>query len=169
MESSVSLEHQLARGTTLALTYANSHGLHQLRTEDRNAPLPGTFNPAVPGSGVFPLGHPDPVFAMVSDGLYNQNQFMANLRSQLNAGFSLFANYGYNRALGNTDGLNTSPANPYNYVGEYGPSLDDIRNEAMVGGSFERWNWRISPFITIRSGPALRHHGRSRSLRRYPL
>jgi hypothetical protein len=153
VESSVSLEHQLARGTTLALTYANSHGLHQLRTEDRNAPLPGTFNPAVPGSGVFPLGHPGPVFAMVSDGLYNQNQFMANLRSQLNAGFSLFANYGYNRALGNTDGLNTSPANPYNYVGEYGPSLDDIRNEAMVGGSFERWNWRISPFITIRSGP----------------
>ena len=39
------------------------------------------------------------------------------------------------------------------YAGEYGPSLDDIRNEAVVGGSFERRNWRVSPFITIRSGP----------------
>ncbi|HKW65921.1 MAG TPA: TonB-dependent receptor [Terriglobales bacterium] len=152
VESTVSLERQLARGTTLAVTYANSHGLHQLRTEDRNAPLPGTFNPAVPGSGIFPLGHPGAVFAMVSDGLYNQSQWMANLRSQLNGGFSLFANYAYNRAFSNTDGLNTSPANAYNYAGEYGPSLDDVRNEAMVGGSFERWNWRISPFLILRSG-----------------
>jgi len=82
IQSAVSIERQLARRTTLAATYTNSHALHQLRTLDVNAPLPGTFDPAVPGSGVFPLGFNAPVFQMVSDGLYNQNQLIVNVNSQ---------------------------------------------------------------------------------------
>src|SRR5262249_25231283 len=53
MQSALSVEHQLPHNTTLAITYANARGLHMLRSEDINAPLPGTFNPLVPGSGVF--------------------------------------------------------------------------------------------------------------------
>ena len=46
MQSAMAVERQLPRNTTLAITYANSHGLHMLRSEDINAPLPGT--------GIFP-------------------------------------------------------------------------------------------------------------------
>jgi hypothetical protein len=59
MQSAVALERQLPLGTTIAITYANSHGLHQLRSHDINAPVPGTFNPDVAGSGVFPLEDQD--------------------------------------------------------------------------------------------------------------
>ena len=153
MQSVVSVERQLGRNTTLAVTYSNTHGLHSLRTEDRNAPLPGTFDPSVPGSGVFPLGFAAPVFQMISNGLYNQNQIIANVNSRLSASFSFFSTYTYNRALSNTDGLSTTPANPYSYAGEYGPAITDTRNAVVVGGSYERWKTRLAPMLTVRSGP----------------
>jgi len=153
MQSALSVERQIARNTTIALTYSNSHGLDQLRTEDKNAPRPGTFDPSVPGSGVFPLGFAAPVFQMTSDGLYNQNQVIVNANSKLSSAFSFFATYTWNRALSNTDGLSTVPANPYDFRGEYGPAATDIRNAVVIGGSYERWKFRVSPMLTMRSGP----------------
>jgi hypothetical protein len=152
MQSVVSIERQLARNTTLAVTYSNTHGLHQLRTEDKNAPLPGTFNSSVPGSGLFPLGFSAPVFQMNSDGLYNQNQLIVHVNSRLSPAFSFFGTYTLNRALSNTDGLTTVPANPYNFAGEYGPAVTDVRNSAVVGGSYEKWRFRLAPMLTMRSG-----------------
>jgi hypothetical protein len=58
-----------------------------------------------------------------------------------------------NRALSNTDGLSTIPANPYNFSGEYGPAITDIRNSLVFGGTFERWKFRIAPLIRMYSGP----------------
>jgi hypothetical protein len=138
-----------------SVTYTNSHGLHQLRTLDVNAPVVGTFDPSLPGSGVFPLGFNAPVFQMVSDGLYNQNQLIVNVNSKLTSklSFFFFSNYTLNRALSNTDGLTTIPANPYNSSGEYGPAITDIRNSAVFGGTFERWRFRIAPMLRMLSGP----------------
>ncbi len=67
LQTAATLERQLPKSTTLALTYTNSRGFRELLSEDRNAPLPGTYNPATPGSGVFPLGHPGAVFC---DGVF---------------------------------------------------------------------------------------------------
>jgi hypothetical protein len=146
LQSSVSLERQLPANISVALTYTNSHGLHVLRSNDINAPLPG--------SGVFPLGRPDPVFLMESSGLYNQNQLIANVNAKVNSGLSMFGFYVLNKALSNTDGLGTFPANPYNFAGEYGPASTDVRHRATVGGSINtRWNVRFSPFVTMQSGP----------------
>jgi len=153
MQSALTMERQLARRTTLAVTYTNSHGLDQLRTLDVNAPLPGTYNPSVPGSGVFPLGFHAPVFRMVSDGLYNQNQLIVNVNSKPTSRLSLFSNYTLNRALSNTDGLTTVPANPHDFSGEYGPAITDIRNSFVFGGTFERWKFRIAPMLRMLSGP----------------
>jgi len=146
LQSSVSLERQLPANISLAVTYTNSHGLHVLRSNDINAPLPG--------SGVFPLGRRDPVFLMESSGLYNQNQLITNVNARVSGGLSLFGFYVLNRALSNSDGLGTFPANPYDFAGEYGPASTDVRHRATVGGSINtRWNIRLSPFVTMQSGP----------------
>ncbi len=153
MQTAVTLERQLGSNTTLALTYSNAHGVHMLRSEDINAPLLGTYNPGVAGSGVFPMGRPGPVFLMESSGIYNQNQLVANLRMKLNARSSLFAFYVLNKAMSNTDGINTFPANPYDSTGEYGPASTDVRHRITVGGSLEMMrNIRISPYVIIESG-----------------
>jgi len=152
IQSAITLERQLPAHTTVALTFSNSHGLHELRSADINAPLPGTFT-GVPGSGVFPFGSAGPVFLMESSGLYNQNQVIANVNSRLNSAFSLFGFYVYNRAFSNTDGINTFPGNPYNNSGEYGPAATDIRHRVTLGGSMTlRWNIRVSPYFIVQSG-----------------
>ncbi len=154
MQSALGFERQLPFNTTIAVTYADTHGLHLLRSRDINAPLPGTFDPAMPGSGVFPLASPDPVFLAESSGLYNQSQIITNVNSRVNQRVSLFGSYVYNRASSDTDGLNTFPANPYSYAGEYGPASTDIRNRVSVGGSIEtRWGIRLNPFLVASSGP----------------
>jgi hypothetical protein len=145
LQSAVTLERQLPANATLAVTYTNSHGLHLLRSEDINAPLPG--------SGAFPLGHTGPVFLMESAGLYNQNQLIANVNAKLNAGLSLFGFYVLNRAMSNTDGVGTFPAVPRSSVGEYGPASTDVRHRVTAGGSINlKWAIRISPFAVVQSG-----------------
>jgi Carboxypeptidase regulatory-like domain len=154
MQSAVSVERQLPHNTTLAITYANAHGLHLLRSQDINAPLPGTFNPLVPGSGVFPLGSAGPVFLMESSGLYNQNQLIAFLNSRYSKKVSFSGSYVLNYARSNTDGLGTFPAKPYDFTGEYGPAATDVRHRFTFNGTINaKWNIRLSPFVVVQSGP----------------
>jgi len=139
--------------TTLAVTYTNSHGTHVLRSEDINAPLPGTYSALNPGSGVYPYGSSGPIFLMSSSGLYNQNQMIVNVNSKVSTSLSLFGYYVLNHASSNTDGLTTFPANPYNYSGEYGPASTDIRHRFIVAGTIGlRWFIRLNPYVTMQSG-----------------
>ncbi len=154
MQSALGFERQLLFDTTLAVTFANTHGLHVLRSRDINAPLPGTYNSLAPGSGVFPFGSAGPIFLMESSGLFNQSQVITNVNSRVNQRISLFGSYVYNRARSNADSLNTFPANPYNFSGEYGAASADIRNRATIGGSLEtKWGIRLDPMLVAESGP----------------
>ena len=56
MEAAISVERQVTKNATISLTYLNSRGVHQLFLRNANAPLPGTYNPTDPNSGIRPLG-----------------------------------------------------------------------------------------------------------------
>jgi hypothetical protein len=141
IQSALTLERQLPRNTTLAVTYTNSHGVHVFRSLDINPPA------------TRPFGTQGPIFLMTSSGLYNQNQVIANVNSKLSAGVSLFGYYTLNRARSSSDGLGTFPANPYNYAGEYGRAATDIRHRFLVGGTvYTRWNIRLNPLFTVNTG-----------------
>jgi Carboxypeptidase regulatory-like domain/TonB dependent receptor len=172
MQSALSVERQLPAHTTMALTYVNSHSPSQFLTNDINAPLPGTYNPQVPGSGTYPLGTPEAIFQVGSSGLYNQNELIVNVNSRINQSVSLFGSYVYNQALSNTDyappprntdfnpaisfgaiGVGSSPANPYRMAGEYGPASTNIRNQGTFGGSIAtKWGFSFNPLVILESG-----------------
>ncbi|HKR25967.1 MAG TPA: DUF2012 domain-containing protein [Acidobacteriaceae bacterium] len=172
IESAAGVERQLPAHTTAALTYVNSHGLHQFLTNDINAPLPGSWDPLVPGSGTYPMGVANPVFQVQSGGLYNQNEVIANVNAKVNDAVSLFGSYLYNRAMSNTDyssppqntdfnpaitvqgfGVGSFPANPWNLRGEYGPAGTDVHHQVNVGGTIEaRGGLRVSPLFVADSG-----------------
>src|SRR5262245_46761663 len=153
-QSAFAVERQLPWNTTLAISYSNSHGLHMLRSRNINAPLPGTFDPSVAGSGVYPLGPVGSVFLMESSGLYDQNQFVVNVNSRANKYFSLTGSYTLGRAMSNTDGIGTFPANPYSFEGEYGPAATDVRHRVSLGGSINtKWNVAFNPLLNLASGP----------------
>jgi hypothetical protein len=154
MQSAVGFERQLPFNTTVAVNYANSHGLHLLRSQDINAPLPGAFDPLIPGNGVFPLDKPGPVFQMESTGRYNQRQLITNVNARINRDISLTGSYTLSWAMSDTDGVGTFPAKPYDLSGEYGPAATDVRNRFSLNGSFNtKWNVRLSPFVIVDSGP----------------
>lgn len=133
MQGAAGYERQLPKNTTVAVTYATSHGLHQFRSE---VVLPGPF------------------FVMGSNGLYNQNQLITNVNTRVNKDISLFGSYVMNRARSNTDGLGTFPANPRDYSGEYGPASTDVHNRGSFGGTIATWrNIRLSPLLVAESGP----------------
>ncbi|MEI9980001.1 MAG: hypothetical protein WDN23_13570 [Edaphobacter sp.] len=152
IQSAVSVERQLPGNTTLALNYVNTHGLHQFRSRNINAPLPGTYN-GTPGSGTFPYPAQGPIYEMESAGLFNQNELIANVNTRINKNVSLFSSYTLNYARSNTDGLSTFPANQYNFVGEYGPAENDIRHRFSLGGSAAPlWKLEFAPLIVLQSG-----------------
>ena len=131
IQSAVSLERQLPFKTTVAITFANAHGLHMLRSEVK----------------------PGPVFLMESSGLYNQNQLITYLNSRVTKDISLSISYVLNRAMSNTDGLGTFPAKPNDFTGEYGPASTDVRHRFTLTGSVNiRWNVRLNPFVVVQSG-----------------
>ena len=151
MQSAFTVERQLPKNTTVSVSYVNSHGLHELRSEDINAPLQGTYT--LPGTGVFPNGNVGPILLVESSGIYNQNQLVTNVRSQVSRNVSLNGFYMYGRTYSNTDGINTLPANPYSMVGEYGPSSLDIRNRAFIGGTITTLERiQLAPFLLMNSG-----------------
>ena len=155
MQSGISVERQLPYRTTVTVNFVNTRMLHVLRSRNINAPVPGTFIPGLPGSGVRPLGDIGDLFQYESSGRFNQNQLIVNLNSRLNPKYTVFANYTLNRARSDTDGVGTFPANSYDLTTEYGRSSSDIRHFFFLGGNFEAPHGvRISPlFVAFSGGP----------------
>ncbi len=153
LQSALTVERQLPKNTTLAVTYTNSHALHVLRSIDINPPAAGTWNAASPAAAVYPLPGRGPVFLTTSSGLYNQNQLIVNVNAKVSPALSLFGYYVLNHARSNSDGINTFPGNPYNFSGDYGRAATDVRHRLVFGGTIAlRGNVRLNPLLTAQSG-----------------
>lgn len=152
MQGAIGVERQLPYNTTLAVTFTNSHAIHLLRTRNINAPLPGTYVPGTPNTGVRPFGAGN-LYLYESDGIMNQNQILVNVNTRMTKNISLFGFYVLNHAKSDTDGANSFPANQYDFTGEYGRSSLDVRHRFVLGGSLaSKWGLRWSPFIIAHSG-----------------
>jgi hypothetical protein len=153
MQSAISYERQLPYKTTVSVTYINTRTLHQLRSRNINAPLPGTYIEGVKNSGVRPFGSNGNIFEYESSGVFDQNQLILTLDNRLNKNFFLHATYALSRARGDTDGVGTFPANTYNLSSEYGRAAIDARQRFTIEGVFSaRWGLRFSPFLIVSTG-----------------
>jgi hypothetical protein len=142
VQESIGLDHQLAKSTTMAVTYIHSHGLHQYDTINANAPYAPTYDAA--------LGN---VYQYFSEGVYNQNQLFLNFRTQISHSLSAFGFYGLSYANGDVDGVSSNPSNSMNLKTDYGRAGFDTRSRLFVVGSYSAPHYfRFSPFIVAQSG-----------------
>ena len=58
MTAAFSVDRQVTKNATVSVTYLNSRGEHQLFLRNANAPLPGTYNPAIPPAAFGPSEGP---------------------------------------------------------------------------------------------------------------
>jgi len=165
MQAVFSVERQLPRNITVAASYINVRTLHVLRTRQLNAPLPGTFIPGVPTTGVRPLDCADfippdinpstrcNIFQYESSGRYNQNQFIVNMSSRLGRVGTLNAYYVLGKANSDTDGSGSFAADPYNFSTEYGRASGDIRHRVWLTANLRTlWGITFNPFVILQSG-----------------
>jgi hypothetical protein len=149
IQSAVGLERQIAKNSTVSVTYLNSHGVHQLLSRNINAPLPGTY----PSNPEYPFGAVGNIYQYESDGLFNQNQLIANYNVRAGTKLSLFGFYTFNYAKSDTAGVSSFPMNQYDILEDYGSAAFNVRHRVFLGGSFDMpHGFRIFPFMMVSSG-----------------
>jgi hypothetical protein len=168
MEAAFSVERQVTKNATLSVTYLNSRGEHQLFLRNANAPLPGTYNPSDPTSGIRPFGGTTNIYQYSSEGVFLQNQMIVNGRVSVGSKLSLFGFYSLN--FSNSDlgasagggggggffGGGSSSAefimNSYDPMEDYGRAAFDVRSRGVIGGTISLPHaFRLSPFILANS------------------
>jgi len=162
LQSAIGLEHQFTRTLTTSLTYINSHGVHQLLTNNINAPRDFSFCPPSspqntascgPLSGVFPFGQDAGYLDQFeSVGLFNENQLVVNfsLRGRRATAFGF---YTLSYARSDTSGATYQPMNPYDIAEDYGPASFISRDQGIMGGSVQLpKGFRLSPFVIASTG-----------------
>lgn len=154
MDLAASVERQLTGHATASLTYLYSRGEHSFLTNDINAPLPGTFNPADPTSGTRPLGNAaGNIYEYQSGGIFRQKQLIANIHVSAGDRLSLFGYYVFNHSNGDTSGIDNFPANPWNLKEDYGRAAFDIHHRAVIGGTANLpFAVRVSSMLMAASG-----------------
>jgi hypothetical protein len=163
IQSAVSVERQVTKIANATLTYLNSRGVHQLLSLNVNAPTPGTPNNS-PLSNI-PNPAVGPIYQYASDGVFWQNQLIANFNIRAGARLSLFGYYSLNYANSDPIGSFSSgstnaaafttsfPSNQYDLKVDYGRASFALRDRVFVGGTIGLpRGFRLSPFMIFNSG-----------------
>ena len=150
MQTAFSLERQLTKIANVTVSYLNTRGVHQFLSIDTNAPTPGTPNSA---GGPRPNPNEGDIYQYSSDGLFRQNQLIANFNIRAGAKLSLFGFYSLNYANSDASGASSFPSNQYDLSVDYGRASFAIRDRLFLGGTigFPR-GFRLSPFMIFNSG-----------------
>ncbi|MFI5111018.1 MAG: carboxypeptidase regulatory-like domain-containing protein, partial [Terriglobales bacterium] len=133
----------------VTVSYLNSRGVHQFLSIDTNAPTPGTPN----SSGPRPNPAAGDIYQYSSDGVFRQNQLIANFNIRAGAKLSLFGNYSLNYANSDASGASSFPSNQYDLSLDYGRASFDVRHRVFMAGTIGLpHGFRLSPFVIFTSG-----------------
>jgi hypothetical protein len=153
VQTAVSIERQISKNANLAVSYLHSRGVDALLSRNINAPLPGTYSPSDPASGIRPFGPVGNIYQYESEGIFKQQQLIANLNLRHGSKLSLQGYYVLNYANSDTAGPSSFPSNQYDLAADYGRAAYDNRHRLFVGGTVALpYGCGFSPFILARSG-----------------
>jgi hypothetical protein len=152
VSGSFSVERQLPKGYTMAVTYIRTRGVHVLRTRNINAPLPNSITAANP-SGIRPYGNVGNIYEYETTGTSNQNRMIVMVSNRVSRRFSVSGNYSYGNAKSDADGSGSFPSNSYDMSHEWGRSSFDIRHSMGMFGSLNLpFGVSLSPILSMSSG-----------------
>src|SRR5271155_1820643 len=137
LQSAISVERQISKAATLAVTYLNSHGFDQL--------LSLSLTPATSGG--------PRIYQYASEANFNQNQLIVNTNVRAGSKIQLFGFYTLNYANSDTGGVSSFASNSNDISEDYGRASFDTRHRLFFGGSFALpYLFRLSPFMIASSG-----------------
>lgn len=116
----VTAERSLGKIGSISANYIFIRGDHQYVSRNINAPLPGTYNPANPASGVRPLGGTQNIYQFGSGGIANSHVLFVNSSLKLGKRVNGFVAYYYQHQNQDVSSANTFASNSYNLAQDYG-------------------------------------------------
>jgi hypothetical protein len=150
---SVSLDHQLTRDLKLNLNYSHAQTIRTQRTVNINAPLAGTYDPAVPSSGTRPLGNSaGNVLESQSTGRSAYDSLSVGINGKVGK-VNFWTSYSLNSSRGTDNGTSGSSFNPYDFSQEFGRASFDVRHWFYANAYYQtRSGFSVSAFIIANSG-----------------
>ena len=154
---SVGVNRSLGKYGEIQVKYLFQHGTHGYLTQNINAPLPGTYNPALPASGTRPLGTTENLYQYSSDNNSNSQLLTVAANVQLGKVF-FYSQYGlertYNEGTYNpTTGAASFPSNSYNVAADYARASDLSRNRFELGAIWTLpAGFSLRPYVSARGG-----------------
>jgi len=147
------VERTLGKMGSVTATYLWARGLHQYISKNINAPLPGTYNPSVPTSGVRPLGGTQNIYQFSSDGIAKGQLFFLSGNLRPTKALSFFTFYVFQNERNDTSGPTSFPSNSYDLSEDYGRSGLHAKQRLYVGGNLNLpWKISANTFVTAGSG-----------------
>jgi hypothetical protein len=149
LQSAVSVERQVTKIANVTLSYLNARGVNQFLSVNANAPLPGTPY----SQGPRPNPSAGNIYQYISEGIFKQNQLIANFNVRAGTKLSLFGYYSLNYANSDASGASGFPSDQYDLGLDYGRASFDTRHRVFFGGTAGLpYGFRLSPFMIFNSG-----------------
>jgi hypothetical protein len=177
------VEQQIAPDTSLNLGYVGSHGYHEMVSLDANEPFPSFTSAGLP---YYPAGvtNANPALANTthwfSEGVSSYNALQVDVTRRFRHGLQIRGVYTWSKSLDDGTAWNSSVASnapgfvmfPLNPKLDYGLATTDVRNLAVINGTYELpfgagkhfaaatdgWRqkliagWSTSAVVTLQSG-----------------
>ncbi len=151
MMASIGVDKPIGRIGQISANYQFSHGVHLYLTRNINAPLPGTYNPADPSSGVHPLGTDQNIYEYESEGDNVRHRIFVNANIHTKQ-LGIYTNYQYGKAQADTSGIGNFPSNGYDLHQDWGRASNDFRQRLFFGGYWHLWRgFSVNPFLVYQS------------------
>jgi outer membrane receptor protein involved in Fe transport len=146
LQFSLGIERQIAKGTTVAVNYTGARGYDLFRSLDVNAPPPPLY-----------LARVDPTHGVIrqiqSNGRLVSHSLQMTVRGKITRFFNGSIQYVLGRAMNDTNGIGSMPANNYDLSGEWARANSDQRHRFDLLGSFKPGPWfTLGVALSVRSG-----------------
>ena len=143
----LSADHTFGKYGSMSVGFFHIQGRHQYLSRNINAPLPGTFVPGDPTSGVRPFGNTQGIYQFASDGTSNSTFAFTNANFNLNKHVSFFGFYAIPRQRSDTNGATAFPTNEYDLHVDYGRSSFDRQQYYLSTNLRMPYGISVSPSV----------------------
>lgn len=132
---SVGVDRRIGHRGTVSLNALYSHATHNVLLRNINAPLPGSFDPNTPNSGIRPLGTTQNIYQYSADSNENDEILFATTQLQITKTLFAFSFYVLQRQYEEPEGLTSFPSNQYDLRADYARS-SSTQKQALNTGLF---------------------------------
>jgi len=151
------VEQEIAPNTALTVGYVGSRGYHEMLSLDANEPFPAVKSGAIFYPKGAPLANPNlaNTTSWFSEGVSSYNGLEVDVNRRFSHGLQLRGVYTFSKSLDDGTAWNSSVAAnapgfvmfPLNPKWDWGLSTTDVRNLAVINGTYELPVGRGKPFF----------------------